>query len=56
MVAAATAQPPQLVRATVDFLRRYAPFNEMDEAALAFVAARAKLGYYAEGASRHRPA
>ncbi len=50
MAAPATAQPPQLARATIERLRRYAPFNEMDEAALAFVAARAKLGYYPQGA------
>ena len=31
VVAAATTQPPQLARATIEFLRRYAPFNEMDE-------------------------
>lgn len=50
MAAAAITQPPQLARATIERLRRYAPFNEMDEAALAFVAAQAKLGYYPEGA------
>ena len=50
MVAPATTQPPQLARATIAFLRRYAPFNEMDDASLAFVAARAKLGYHAQGA------
>jgi len=55
VVAAATTPPPQLARATVDFLRRYAPFNEMDEASLAFVATRAKLGYYAAGASAVGP-
>ena len=55
MVAPATTQPPQLVRATVDFLRRYAPFNEMDDASLAFVAARAKLGYHPQGAAAVGP-
>ncbi len=50
MVAAATTQPPQLARATIEFLRRYAPFNEMDDASLAFIAARGKLGYYPKGA------
>ena len=51
MVAPATAQAPQVARATIEFLRRYAPFNEMDEESLAFVAARARLGYYPEGAT-----
>jgi CBS domain-containing protein len=55
VVAAATTQPPQLAQATIAFLRRYAPFNEMDEASLAFVAARAKLGYYPQGAAAVGP-
>jgi CBS domain-containing protein len=53
--AAATTQPPQLAHATIAFLRRYAPFNDMDDASLAFVAARAKLGYYAQGAAPAGP-
>jgi CBS domain-containing protein len=55
VVAAATTQPPQLAQATTAFLRRYAPFNEMDEASLASVAARAKLGYYPQGAAAAGP-
>jgi CBS domain-containing protein len=50
VVAPATTQPPQLARATIAFLRRYAPFNEMEDASLAFVAARAKLGYHPQDA------
>jgi CBS domain-containing protein len=49
--AAATSQPPaQLVRATVEFLRKHAPFDEMDQPALALIAERARLGYYPKGA------
>jgi CBS domain-containing protein len=55
VVGAATTQPPQLARATIEFLRRYVPFNEMDEESLAFVAGRVKLGYYPEGATVVRP-
>ncbi len=42
--------PPQLERATLEFLRRYAPFNEMDESALRLVAGNLKLAYYEKGA------
>jgi CBS domain-containing protein len=45
----ATAPPPQLERSTIEFLRKYAPFNEMEADALRLVAGRAKLGYYAKG-------
>ena len=55
MAAATTTQPPQLAQATIAFLRRYAPFNEMDDASLALLAARAKLGYYPQGASAIGP-
>ena len=48
---ATPAAPPQLERATLEFLRRYAPFNEMDEGALRVVAGRLKLAYYEKGAS-----
>ena len=49
VAAAATNQAPQVARATIDFLRRHAPFNEVDDASVAFVAARVKLGYYPQG-------
>jgi CBS domain-containing protein len=49
VAAGAATQAPQLARATIEFLRGYAPFNEMDDASLALVAARAKVGYYAAG-------
>jgi CBS domain-containing protein len=48
-MAEATATPPQLERATLEFLRKYAPFNEMDADALRLLAGRAKLGYYPQG-------
>ena len=51
MAAGTTAQASQLARATIAFLRRYAPFSEMDDASVAFVAGRAKLGYYQQGAA-----
>jgi CBS domain-containing protein len=50
-VAPAVTPPPQLERATLEFLRRYAPFNEMDEAALRLVAGSLKLAYYEKGAT-----
>ena len=50
VVAGTTTQPPQLARATIAFLRRYAPFNEMEDASLGFVVARARLGYHSQGA------
>jgi CBS domain-containing protein len=46
----ASAAPPQLERATLEFLRKHPPFNEMDAGALRLVAGAAKLGYYAKGA------
>jgi CBS domain-containing protein len=48
--------PPQLERATLEFLRRYAPFNEMAEAALRRIAANLKLAYYEKGATLVEPA
>jgi CBS domain-containing protein len=45
----ATSPPPQLERSTIEFLRKHAPFNEMEAEALRLVAGRAKLGYYAQG-------
>lgn len=38
----------QLVAATMEFLRKHPPFNEMDDAALALLVGHAKLGYYAK--------
>jgi CBS domain-containing protein len=46
---ASNTAPPQLERATLEFLRRYAPFNEMEAAGLRLIAGRVKLGYYAKG-------
>lgn len=39
----------QLIQATIEFLRRHPPFNEMDEASLRLLATRAKLGYHGRG-------
>jgi len=47
--APAAAPAPQIARATLDFLRRYPPFNEMEEGELRPIAAAARLGYYARG-------
>jgi len=52
----ASAAPPQLERATLEFLRRYVPFNEMDESALRLVAGNLKLAYYEKGAIVAAPA
>jgi CBS domain-containing protein len=41
----------QLIQATVDFLRKHAPFNEMDEASLRLLATSAKMGYHGRGAA-----
>jgi CBS domain-containing protein len=41
----------QLAAATVEFLRKHAPFNEMDDASLALLASSAKMGYHAKGAA-----
>jgi CBS domain-containing protein len=49
-MAETTTPAPQLERATVEFFRQHPPFNEMDEAALRLIAARARLGYYPKGA------
>jgi CBS domain-containing protein len=46
----ASTPPVQLERATLEFLRKHPPFNELDAAALRLVAGAAKLGYYAQGA------
>ena len=35
--------------ASADFLKRFSPFDQMEPAALAFVAARVSLGYFAKG-------
>jgi CBS domain-containing protein len=54
-VAAPASQAPQVARATIEFLCRYAPFNEMDDASLALVATRAQIGYYAAGTAAIGP-
>jgi CBS domain-containing protein len=41
--------PNTLIAATVEHLRRFAPFNMMDPSNLAWLAERLKLGYYAKG-------
>ena len=41
--------PPLLLAATVDTLRRHAPFDAMAAEDVAFLAARVKLRYFAEG-------
>jgi CBS domain-containing protein len=46
----------QLLQATTEFLRRHAPFNEMDDAALQLLASSAKLGYYGKGTVVVEPA
>lgn len=38
-----------LITATIATLRRYAPFDDMEPEGLAFLAARAQVGYYARG-------
>ena len=48
--------PPLLVAATADVLRRHAPFDAMGEEALAFLAARLKLRYFARGEAIVTPA
>ena len=45
-----TATPPLIVEATREFLRRYAPFNQMNDAAFAFLIPRLKLAYFAKDA------
>jgi CBS domain-containing protein len=44
------AEATQLLLATTEFLRRHAPFNEMDDASLRLLATSAKLGYHGRGA------
>ena len=44
-----TATPPLIVEATREFLRRYAPFNQMNDAAFAYLIPRLKLAYFAKG-------
>ena len=44
------APPASLSASVVAFLRRYPPFDAMEEAALAFLASRLTLGYYPKGA------
>ena len=41
--------PKVLASATLDLLRRHAPFDRVDRASLAFLASRLKLAYYAKG-------
>jgi len=45
-----TATPPLIVEATREFLRRYAPFNQMNDAAFAFLIPQLKLAYFAKDA------
>ncbi len=46
---AATQPPPPLTAATVEVLRRHAPFNAMQPSELDFLAARLKLRYFPKG-------
>jgi CBS domain-containing protein len=41
----------QLLQATIEFLRKHAPFNEMDDASLTLLATSAKMGYHGKGAA-----
>lgn len=41
--------PKVIEAATLDLLRRHAPFDRMDQDSLAFLAGRLKLAYYAQG-------
>lgn len=43
------AAPNSLIAATVDHLSRFAPFDRMDKAHLAWLAGQLKLAYYAKG-------
>ena len=45
----ASAPPNSLILATVDHLRRFAPFDRMEREHLAWLAQRLSLGYYAKG-------
>lgn len=46
-----TTPAPSLVRATMDLLRKHAPFNGMNDAALQFLGRHLRLRYFAEGSS-----
>src|SRR6185503_18068254 len=48
-VEAGTLPVESLTRAVLQFLRRYPPFDEMEEDALRFLAGELRLGYYARG-------
>jgi CBS domain-containing protein len=50
------AAAPQLLSATIAFLRRHAPFNDMDEASLGLLASRARMSYHARGSTVVGPA
>ena len=43
------AQPNSLINATMDHLRRFAPFDRMEREHLVWLAQRLSLGYYAKG-------
>lgn len=45
-----TATPSLIVEATREFLRRYAPFNQMNDATFTFLIPRLKLAYFAKDA------
>lgn len=45
-----TDTPPLIVEATREFLRRCAPFNQMNDAAFTFLIPRLKLAYFAKDA------
>ena len=44
-----SAQPNSLIHATIDHLRRFAPFDRMERDHLVWLAQRLSLGYYAKG-------
>jgi CBS domain-containing protein len=45
----ASVQPNSLINATLDHLRRFAPFDRMEREHLVWLAQRLSLGYYAKG-------
>jgi CBS domain-containing protein len=45
----ASVQPNTLINATLDHLRRFAPFDRMEREHLVWLAQRLSLGYYAKG-------
>src|SRR5688500_18477304 len=51
-----SAAVESVTRAVLAFLRRYPPFDDMEEDALRFLAARVAVGYYAKGATILAPA